>query len=586
MRARLLVLATLLVTSTSIAAPRPGANHRLGDDSFIAAFGREPDAGDSEKLRMHTHLTYVRGLLAASAPTSRALAPRRAELLGYLDDYIALGITPLNTHVLGRTPVFIDDDGRICAVGYLIERSVGRALPEAIARAHRYEFLETIAAAEPEVAAWIESSGMTLAELASIQPAYSEAAATTWFAWGRSKDRPADGAYAGTAGSGNLVHGQMTGPWTVSVTDEDSGKKSVVGSGTFARGAAQWTSLYPDGTTRAVGPYANNRAHGRWTLFHASGNVAAEGRFHSGTRTGRWRFYDDTAVKSPIAIGSFAADGSVIGTWHHFDRGSLVATSWTETPAQWGDDELGVDGGEGFMLEVTPTADGIAQRIHQGTVFGHLVELTMFARGRERIYVHEAFGLVTTFDADGNRLVLEGTTWHAKKCHWATKRKEIARAGDVARLHGLLFQDLRRRVGRIAQHDGNNEDTGPRCDEPVVVDAERAKVIDELLATRTRVRAPSPMFVQRAAVGSLVDEPEPESEADSGPDRDQQLRTSAKDLIQVLANHMGSYLEWPHIDHAFTDLFATMPGRYTWPWYSGDPRDYTVGDQIRPRRSY
>jgi len=564
MSARMLVLAalSLLVASTSLAAPRSGANHHLGDDSFIAAFGRTPDAGDSEKLRMRTHLLYVRGLLGASAPTSLALAPRRAELLGFLDDYIALGITPLNTHVAARSPVFIDDDGRICAVGYLIQRSVGRALPEAIASTHRYEYLEPIAAAEPEVRAWIADSGMTLTELASIQPAYSEAAVDTWYAWGRPKDRPADGEYAGTAGSGSFRAGRMTGPWKVSATDDDTGKEAVVGTGTFTRGAAIWTSLYPDGTKRGGGPYANNRAHGRWALFHASGNVAAEGRFQLGTRIGRWRFYDDTAVKTPIAIGSFGADGSVVGTWHHFDRGSLVATSWSETPAQWGDTDLGVDGGLGFVLEVTPTADGIAQRIHQGTVFGRPVELTMFAKGRERIYIHEGFGIETTYDADGNKLVLDGTTWRAMKCHWAGKRKDIARAGDLARLHGLLFQDIRRRVGAMEQHSEWKEDPGPRCDEPVVVDAERAKTLDALIAARSRVRAPSPAFVQ----GLFTDD------------------ESSKDLIQVLAKHMGTYLEWPHIDRAFTDLFATMPGRYTWNWFDGDPRDYGTPDQPRPGR--
>lgn len=67
--------------------------------------------------------------------------------LGYLDDYIAHGVTPTNAHLPWRTAVFIDDAGAICAVGYLIERSAGRALAERIAAEHRYDFLEDIAAA-------------------------------------------------------------------------------------------------------------------------------------------------------------------------------------------------------------------------------------------------------------------------------------------------------------------------------------------------------------------------------------------------------------------------------------------------------
>lgn len=586
MRARMLVLASLFlsIASTSEAERRAGANHHLGDDSFVAAFGRLPDARDSEPLRMHTHLTYVRGLLAAGTPTSPALAPRRAELLGYLDDYIALGITPANTQVPWRSPVFIDDAGAICAVGYLIERSVGRALPEAIARDHRHAYLEDIAAAVPEVRAWIAASGMTLAELASIQPAYTEAAVETWRAWGGAKDLPPDGAYDGRQGTGAIRHGRMHGPWKVTITDEDSGAHTVVGSGALARGAGTWTSRYPDGARRAVGPYAGNRAHGAWTLFHPSGHVAAEGRFDRGVRVGRWRFYDDAPIKTPIAIGSFAADGSVIGTWHHYARGILVASTWTETPAQWGDHDLGVDGGEGFVLDIVPAADGISERIHQGNVFGRPVELRSYARGRDRIYVAAAFGLETTYDAEGNKLVREDGTWRASTCHWATRRKQIARAGDVARLHGLLFQDIRRRLGTIEQWENDDTDPGPRCDPPVAVDAERGTRIDELLATARRVRAPSPVFVQRAMLGVALDEPvdpdAPLEDEDGNPNR----RIAAQDLTRVLALHMGTYVEWPHIDGPFTELFATLPGRYTWNWFDGDPRDYVDDNQPRPRR--
>jgi hypothetical protein len=101
---------------------REGANHHLGDDSFLARFGRLPDGRDSEALRMRTHLEYVRSWLAGRPATSPALAARRAELLGYLTDYIAKGTTPVNRVAPWRGPVFIDEFGQICAVGYLIAR--------------------------------------------------------------------------------------------------------------------------------------------------------------------------------------------------------------------------------------------------------------------------------------------------------------------------------------------------------------------------------------------------------------------------------------------------------------------------------
>ncbi len=151
-----ILLSLLCAAGSAFALPnpdtrfRPGANHHLGDDSFLAKHERTPGEGDTEKARMKVHLEHIRSLLASRAATKPELAGRRAEILGYLDDYIARGITPTNAHLPWRAPVFIDDGGAICAVGYLIERSVGRALPERIAKQHRYEFLEDIVAAMPD----------------------------------------------------------------------------------------------------------------------------------------------------------------------------------------------------------------------------------------------------------------------------------------------------------------------------------------------------------------------------------------------------------------------------------------------------
>src|SRR5688572_5131449 len=98
MRKALLALPLLLV-ATADAAPRDGANHRLGDDSFVARFGRAPVATDDEAVRMRVHLTFVRAKLGAAAAPRPELAKRRAEILGYLDEYIAKGTTPANAAV-------------------------------------------------------------------------------------------------------------------------------------------------------------------------------------------------------------------------------------------------------------------------------------------------------------------------------------------------------------------------------------------------------------------------------------------------------------------------------------------------------
>src|SRR5262245_38936120 len=115
-RGILIVWLLLLLGSPSLALPpeeagrgfRDGANHHLGDASFTARFGRTPDSADDEKLRMRVQLEYVRDLLAARPATSPDRQARRMEILGYLDEYIAAGVTPKNSYVSWRNPVFVD----------------------------------------------------------------------------------------------------------------------------------------------------------------------------------------------------------------------------------------------------------------------------------------------------------------------------------------------------------------------------------------------------------------------------------------------------------------------------------------------
>ena len=120
-----------------------GVNHRVGDAGFLAVEGRRPLPADDEHVRMRDHLAHVADVLAHAPATAEERGPMRRTLLGHLDRYIARGVTPENTHFGFRTPVFIDDAGRICAVGFLIEQTAGRALAEDIARTHRYAELET-----------------------------------------------------------------------------------------------------------------------------------------------------------------------------------------------------------------------------------------------------------------------------------------------------------------------------------------------------------------------------------------------------------------------------------------------------------
>ena len=558
----------LLVSSTAVALPpgspaREGANHRVGDDSFVATRGRRPSARDSETSRMQVHLAWIRGELAAKPATRPELAARRAELLGYLDDYIAKGITPTNWALPWRTPVFIDDRGAICAVGYLIERSVGRALPERIAATHRYDYLEDIAKM-PEVAAWIASSGFTLDELASIQPGYSEPEAHTWQRWLTSQIR--DGAYRSTsmresAAVGRFAGHKMQGAWTTyaaEISQERSPRETidetaaVIGRGTLVDGSGAWTSYYDDGKLLARGRFEANAPSGTWRFYHPSGNLAAIGELWNGKRAGRWEFFHDSAKRTRIASGAFSAAGRVIGVWKHFDpTGKLIAVSHTETPSQWKMLRADPQGNnsDGEVLEIVPGADRIRHAISIGTIDGEQQRLDTFALGSERIYVYGFpwADRVDIYDPSGQLLQKAAGGWTAAPCNWGSKRKTIARTGDVARMHGLLWLDRRNR---------GYDKPEPTCGTPRPVEEARGKRIDRLLESREKVRSAPP-----AAIRDLVlKDVDPAYVSD-------ETRAASEDMTKLLVEHMGFYVEWPHIDGRFIAVFRTLPGhvrRYWW----------------------
>ncbi|HEV7556828.1 MAG TPA: hypothetical protein VGO00_15285, partial [Kofleriaceae bacterium] len=223
-----------------------GANHHIGDTGFEAAYHRQPKPGE-EHARIHEHFVYVEHMLASRPATRPELAAKRASLLAYFDDYIRRDITPENRNLPWRAPVFIDDKGTICAVGYLIEKSAGRALAEKVAAAHKFDYIDDIAAKMPDVKAWADASGLSLEELASIQPGYVGPLMEQYRVWA-SQDPERKGDYdevrLGVRRVGSFAHHDMEGPWRAV---EDNEQHVVVGSGTLHHGTGAWTSFYPDG---------------------------------------------------------------------------------------------------------------------------------------------------------------------------------------------------------------------------------------------------------------------------------------------------------------------------------------------------
>ncbi len=574
-----IILSILAAAGSSAALPNPdtrfreGANHHVGDDSFVAKHARTPGEGDTEKARMKDHLDHIRNMLGAAAATRPALAARRAELLGYLDDYIARGITPTNAHLPWRTPVFIDDQGAICAVGYLIERSVGRALPERIAREHRYDFLEDIAEM-PEVRAWVATSGFTLAELASIQPAYASPNIETWRTWDLVKHAPKDGAFAIEMSgwgsprkvAGTFLKKSLHGEWTV----KDVETSAVIGVGKLERGRGTWKSFYNDGKrVLATGEYANNKAHGAWTFFHPSGNVAAVGRMANGMRTGEWSFFYDTPSKTPIARGVFAASGAVTGAWQHFDAtGKLLAT----TSSAKGVGNISITADERGVTEQVNTFLDPADKVE---FYRHRLE--KFTFGSELVYVEDS-GFTRTdrvWDPTGALLVKGDKGWTAANCHWPKKRQEIAASGDTPWLHTLLHKDSLTRAmvkTEYGLHVDDDKGLSPTaCDAPRAVTAARSAKLDTILASRLAIRAPTPEFLRLTILGEQLEDKLVEKAADpddTTDDGDPAERRRGLDLRSLLATDTVSYIEWAHIDGRFTRVFRTLAGHYSWEWHS------------------
>lgn len=137
----------------------------------LAMHGPDPVALDQVRITAHLEQTEADLRARDVSHLSAEQQAARAANLDALHRYWVRGVYPQNTDVPGlRVPVFIDHGGRACAVGQLMIDSGAADLAHHIAADERLEYLATI---ETEgVPAWIESSGLTFAELARIQPSY------------------------------------------------------------------------------------------------------------------------------------------------------------------------------------------------------------------------------------------------------------------------------------------------------------------------------------------------------------------------------------------------------------------------------
>src|SRR5580704_568889 len=123
----LVMVTTCRVTFGAGSLHTPHINIVLGDESLGALRDEASGLGEDERIRLH--LTYVHALLLARSTEhlSVPLRDARQRNLDRLLDYLNQGDFPRNDeHPDARRPTFVDSLGHICAVGYLIERDLGR----------------------------------------------------------------------------------------------------------------------------------------------------------------------------------------------------------------------------------------------------------------------------------------------------------------------------------------------------------------------------------------------------------------------------------------------------------------------------
>jgi hypothetical protein len=179
-----LLLLFLSVMQLATARTWNHINPILGDQSYLLKYGEAPNDFTPDQIRIATHLEYAEYVLRSKdvSGMSAEQIRKRTHLLDLLHKYWTRGVFPKNTDVPGeRRPCFIDHNGTICAVGYLVEQTVGRDIAELISE--RFMYNEILEMNDPVVINWIEECGLTREECAIIQPSYGPRYSFDWQLW-------------------------------------------------------------------------------------------------------------------------------------------------------------------------------------------------------------------------------------------------------------------------------------------------------------------------------------------------------------------------------------------------------------------
>lgn len=165
------VLGVMLVATGvgPISEPEPPAR----ETAVQPVVASDPANNATEISRIQAHLAQVeRELLAADVShLSEQQRANRMQHIAVLRQYRERGVFPHNHVADEQTPVFIDEHDTHCAVGYLLARSGHDALARKIASERNLAKVPELVD-EPELVAWLNEAGLTVAEAARIQPWY------------------------------------------------------------------------------------------------------------------------------------------------------------------------------------------------------------------------------------------------------------------------------------------------------------------------------------------------------------------------------------------------------------------------------
>lgn len=204
----------------------------------------------AERRRIQRHLARVevelRDVDVSHMPLEVQAA--RATQLQRLGDYRERGLFPRNLDVPhGKVPVFVDDRGVHCAVGYLMHRSGADHLVDRIASTRNLARVPELLD-EPGLPEWLDSVGLSVEEAARIQPQYCGTGGLGWWGVGPCPSNEPEARYPfsdyvlASLGTGSL-NGIMIGVNVLGTRrDEATKARAVTGlaSGVAGMGLGAW----------------------------------------------------------------------------------------------------------------------------------------------------------------------------------------------------------------------------------------------------------------------------------------------------------------------------------------------------------